>query len=112
MKKASRIVVATGLVVTLGLVATSLVADTVGTGDQDEAISMSGDECCFTNQRFTGTCRVVPGEGETCGSILAYLNNPNSVGKSYCGNTKIRGGWQQVSCNEGALVDLAPECRQ
>jgi hypothetical protein len=41
---------------------------------------------------------VTPGEGETCSSILAYLNNPNSVGKSYCGNTKVRGTWKQVDC--------------
>jgi hypothetical protein len=54
--------------------------------------------CCFTNPRHTGTCEVTPGTGETCAGILAYLNNPNSQGKTYCGNTTIRGGWQSASC--------------
>jgi hypothetical protein len=54
--------------------------------------------CCFNNQRYTGTCEVTPGEGESCASILAYLNNPSSTGKSYCGSTTIRGGWSQVQC--------------
>lgn len=56
------------------------------------------EPCCFTNARYTGTCQVVPAEDESCGSILTYLNNPNSSGKAYCGGTSIRGGWQQVSC--------------
>jgi hypothetical protein len=55
-------------------------------------------KCCFTNPGHAGTCEVTPAKGETCGSILAYLNNPNSLGKSYCGNTTIRGGWQRVAC--------------
>ena len=54
--------------------------------------------CCFQNPRFTGTCEVTPDEGETCASILTYLNNQASVGKNYCGNTTIRGGWKQVEC--------------
>ena len=54
--------------------------------------------CCFTNPRYTGVCQVTPGEGESCSSILGYLNNPNSVGKSYCGGTTVRGGWSQVTC--------------
>jgi hypothetical protein len=60
--------------------------------------------CCFENPRFSGTCEVVPGEGESCGSILSYLNNPNSVGKDYCGNTTIRGGWNQVECESSTAV--------
>lgn len=56
--------------------------------------------CCFTNPRYAGVCQVVPGEDETCASILAYLNNQNSVGKSYCGNTNIRGGWSLVDCDQ------------
>ena len=56
------------------------------------------EPCCFTNQRFKGVCQVAPAEDESCGSILAYLNNPKSSGKVYCGRTDIRGGWQQVSC--------------
>src|SRR5262245_13569490 len=55
-------------------------------------------KCCFTNPRHAGTCEVTPAKGETCGSVLAYLNNPNSQGKIYCGNTTIRGDWQIVSC--------------
>ena len=54
--------------------------------------------CCFTNPQYTGVCSVDPGEGETCASILAYLNNPQSQGKSYCGNTNVRGGWKQQKC--------------
>ena len=110
MKKTLKVGVFVGLLLGLGLVATSMMAEVAG-HDDNGAIMMSGDECCFSNPRFTGTCRVVPGEDETCGSILGYLNNPNSVGKSYCGNTRIRGGWQQVSCDQG-VVDLAGECRQ
>ena len=52
----------------------------------------------FENPRFSGVGEVTPGPEETCGDILAYLNNPNSVGKTYCGNTKVRGGWTQVQC--------------
>jgi hypothetical protein len=55
-------------------------------------------DCCFTNRAFTGVCRVKPAEDETCATILAYLNNPQSQGKTYCGGTTIRSGWQQVSC--------------
>jgi hypothetical protein len=58
--------------------------------------------CCFNNQRYTGTCEVTPGGDETCASVLAYLNNPSSTGKSYCGNTPVRGGWTQVDCQESA----------
>jgi hypothetical protein len=56
------------------------------------------ETCCFTNQRYSGVCQVVPEKDETCGSILSYLNTPNSTGKSYCGGTDIRGGWTQVDC--------------
>jgi hypothetical protein len=45
-----------------------------------------------------GTCEVEPDKDLTCTAILDYLNNPQSQGKSYCGNTTIRGGWQQVPC--------------
>ncbi|NOZ94985.1 MAG: hypothetical protein GXP47_09655 [Acidobacteria bacterium] len=54
--------------------------------------------CCFTNERYSGVCQVIPSENETCGDILAYLNNPMATGKDYCGNTRIRGGWKQVEC--------------
>jgi hypothetical protein len=41
---------------------------------------------------------VIPAEGETCASILAYLNDANSVGKGYCGGTNLRLGWTRVKC--------------
>ncbi|NOZ94989.1 MAG: hypothetical protein GXP47_09675 [Acidobacteria bacterium] len=56
--------------------------------------------CCFTNDRYSGVCKVYPTGDETCGDILAYLNNPMATGKTYCGNTHIRGGWTQVDCKE------------
>lgn len=62
------------------------------------ATGIAKDPCCFTNPRYTGVCEVTPGEDESCGGILAYLNSQTSVGKSYCGNTTIRGGWRTVSC--------------
>ena len=77
--------------------------------ETDETVMATQQEpCCFENPRFSGTCQVTPGPEETCGDILGYLNNPNSVGKSYCGNTKVRGGWATVSC-EGAAVTAATE---
>jgi hypothetical protein len=54
--------------------------------------------CCFTNTRYTGVCIVEPGEGETCESILSYLNSAGTTGKTYCGSTEIRRGWKQMSC--------------
>lgn len=57
-------------------------------------------ECCLANQGYQGVCRVTPGEGESCDSILNYLNTPGTVGKTYCGGSKIRGGWTAVSCEE------------
>ena len=54
--------------------------------------------CCFTNPQYAGVCAVEPGEGETCQSILDYLNHPQSQGN--CGNTNVRGGWQQVTCQK------------
>ena len=69
----------------------------VARGDAGEA----PEACCFTNPAYTGVCRVVPAQGETCESILEYLNTPNSTGKDYCGNTHIRGGWKLVDCPGG-----------
>jgi hypothetical protein len=63
-------------------------------------VTTTGSEpCCFENPRYSGTCQVTPGPDESCGEILSYLNTPNSVGKGYCGNTPIRGGWSQVPCS-------------
>ena len=77
-------------------------------GDETTATTIQNAPCCFENPRFSGTCEVTPGEGESCGSILGYLNNPNSVGKNYCGSTKVRGGWNQVTCEGSASV--ADQC--
>ena len=54
--------------------------------------------CCFNNPRYAGPCSVEPSAGETCRSVLAYLNDPKAVGKTYCSNTTIRGGWKGVRC--------------
>ena len=86
----SHIAVAGVAVLALALGALAVVAST-GT---EEA-----GPCCFTHPDYSGICMVQPGEGETCADILAYLNNPMSAGKSYCGNTRIRGGWTQVDCD-------------
>ena len=56
--------------------------------------------CCFIRDGYQGQCKVTPGEGETCESILEYLNTPGTVGKTYCNNSKFRGGWSQVDCSE------------
>jgi hypothetical protein len=76
----------------------------------DEATATQQEPCCFENPRYSGTCQVTPGPEETCGGILAYLNNPNSVGKSYCGNTKIRGGWSSVACGSSTPTTSAISC--
>ncbi len=90
---------------TLVMCLTALVAVA---GDEEVATSIQQTPCCFENPRFSGACEVTPGEDESCGSILGYLNNPNSVGKNYCGNTKVRGGWSQVTCEGSASV--ADQC--
>ena len=100
MKSSGRILAAIACILCLGAVAAE-------SGAEDESMTIQQSSCCFENPRFTGTCEVTPGEDESCGSILGYLNNPKSVGKMYCGNTKVRGGWTQVSC-EGAANTAAP----
>jgi hypothetical protein len=80
-------------------------------GAEDTSTAIGQAPCCFENPRFSGTCQVTPGEDESCSSILGYLNNPNSVGKTYCGNTKVRGGWTQVSCEGAANTTAANACR-
>ena len=61
--------------------------------------------CCFENPRYVGTCEVSPANDETCASILEYLNNPQSQGKAYCGNTNVRGGWKAVPCEPKMKTD-------
>lgn len=62
----------------------------------------SSDVCCLNNFRYTGTCEVTVGSGESCSGVLSYLNNLNSAGRQYCGSTIIRGGWTLVRCGGGA----------
>lgn len=83
----------------------------VTAADTNETVTATQQApCCFENPRFSGTCQVTPAPEETCGDILGYLNNPNSVGKNYCGNTKVRGGWSSVSCEGAALTLSAESC--
>ena len=77
-------------------------------GDEAPSTAVQQSKCCFENPRYSGTCEVTPGPEESCGSILGYLNNPNSVGKDYCGNTTVRGGWSQVTCEGSAST--ADQC--
>ena len=104
MKSPGRIFAAIACILCLGALAA-----VAGTEDASTAIGQA--PCCFENPRFSGTCQVTPGEDESCSSILGYLNNPNSVGKTYCGNTKVRGGWTQVSCDGAANTSTANACR-
>lgn len=79
--------------------------------ENDEPVTLAQQgPCCFENPRYSGTCQVSPGPEESCGDILGYLNNPNSVGKNYCGNTKVRGGWSSVSCEGAALTISVESC--
>jgi uncharacterized protein (TIGR02246 family) len=78
--------------------------------------SAAADEnCCLNNYRFAGGCMVVAHGSETCSSVLAYLNNFDSVGKYYCGNTTVRGGWTLGTCSGGAQTQpqtYAPQTSQ
>jgi hypothetical protein len=65
------------------------------------AASADNAKCCFANPGYSGVCEVTLAKDETCQDVLRYLNNPQSVGKSYCGGTNIRGGWQIVACKTG-----------
>ncbi len=95
--------------IAISLVWLAGVAAAAGT-EQEQSIDGS-HPCCFKNPRYSGTCQVMPGPEESCGDILAYLNNPNSVGKNYCGNTKVRGGWTSVSCDDTSISAGIRICR-
>jgi len=101
MKTTSQSIVwtAAGLVLAL----TVVVQPAVALGNADTS-------CCYTNPRFAGVCKVEPSGDETCASILAFLNNQQAVGKTYCGNTKVRGGWKKVTCEEGGQGAEARSC--
>ena len=62
----------------------------------------SSKQCCFNNFRFAGSCSAQVGQNESCNTVLSYLNNFNSVGQAYCGNTTVRGGWTTVDCAAGS----------
>ena len=61
------------------------------------------ESCCLNNFRFAGGCMVVARGQETCLDVISYLNNFNSVGKYYCDNTMIRGGWSLSDCGDPAM---------
>jgi hypothetical protein len=88
----------------LGAVAFSAVVGLAG-------MAHAAETCCFTNARYAGTCEVEPSPDVTCRDVLEYLNSEATVGKTYCNNTSIRGGWQQVTCKEepqSEAPDVAP----
>ena len=95
------------IMATLFIAAAAAAAPATECVDSTDAIG--GDTCCFTNPRYTGTCEVTTGPDETCSDVLAYLNNQASVGKTYCGNTKVRGGWAQVQCETSSNPDAGTE---
>ncbi len=90
-----RITLAVGLAAMLAFTSTG----STSVAEQD-ASPESKQTCCFTNPAYSGVCKVQPAEGETCASILAYLNNPMAQGKNYCGGTKVRQGWAEVDCED------------
>jgi hypothetical protein len=95
-------VAGTGLAFLLAAAVSPAPAERPRTATCQEGIP--GDEpprpapCCFVNPSYAGVCVVQPAKDETCASILAYLNNPESSGRIYCNNTSIRGDWRQVVC--------------
>ena len=79
---------------------------------QDDAPETEGQEksvCCYHHERVQGLCQVTPVQEETCESILEYLNSPGTSGKTYCGGTKVRGGWTSVDCEQPAKGDEEQE---
>lgn len=73
------------------------------------AVAEESSDCCFANPRYGGTCAVTPAPGETCASILAYLNGLSTAGKAYCGSTDVRGDWAQIPCTAGGAMDAPRE---
>ena len=70
------------------------------------------ENCCLNNYRFAGGCMVVASGSETCSSVQSYLNSFDSVGKYYCDNTTVRGGWTFTTCNDPANTQqqyIAPQ---
>jgi hypothetical protein len=97
LRTAGAVAAALLLAATIGLFARAAATATPA----DEARAAAQDprpHCCYTNPAYAGKCEVEPAKDETCASILEYLNNPQSQGKSYCGNTNLRGGWKTTPC--------------
>jgi hypothetical protein len=86
---------ATGIGVVLLLAAATGAAQTIS----GQVQTSEGGRCCLTNFRYSGICEVSVGSGESCGGALSYLNNFQSAGRQYCGNTIIRGGWTLSRCD-------------
>ncbi len=79
------------------------------------APSSADENCCFNNFRFAGGCMVVARGSESCTSIQSYLNSFDSVGKYYCDNTTVRGGWTLSDCQtrrEGHPGRYSPQTQQ
>jgi len=89
----------TGFVAALAVFALLVALQPAAAADGQEQ-EMKPSPCCFSNPSYDRICQVQPAPDETCASILAYLNNPLSTGKTYCDNTRVRGGWVQVDCNQ------------
>jgi hypothetical protein len=79
----------------ISLLALLLLGDAVGPAS---ARDKPRQACCFNNPRHAGGCSVEPAAGESCASVLRYLNDPKAAGKTYCSSTTIRGGWKAVRC--------------
>ncbi|HJZ10760.1 MAG TPA: hypothetical protein VJ521_01335, partial [Acidobacteriota bacterium] len=60
--------------------------------------NIRGGNCCFRNANYAGICTVTIAARETCTSMLEYLNTPGTSGKTYCSQTQLRGGWQEIDC--------------
>lgn len=97
MKRSHRFVLGAAFALALtGLIVGSF----SGTGTASQKAKKPELKCCYTNPQYSGICEVTPADGETCSTVLAYLNNPSAHGKTYCGGTDVRGGWKQVKCQE------------
>ena len=97
MKRKHRFVLAAALGLAFCVL---LVSALPGNGTAAQETKKPELKCCYINPGYSGTCEVILGDGETCSTVLAYLNNPNAGGKSYCGGSTVRGGWKQVKCKE------------
>ena len=95
LKKSARPMILLAAVAVSGAIVASA-APTLPTAGEDATSRL----CCVANPRFAGICKVELGPEETCKDVLDYLNNAASAGKTYCGNTNVRVGWEEVECQE------------